>query len=346
MSVTFSAMDIETFNSTSIAQQASYIDGRYIVHPMLDGLKAGEEEVDGGDTYTFPVEFDDHSEPTELVTGYEPPNMVTQTTLDQYFQYTWWFAIYPIVISHVEQIKNSGPHKLIDLQKQRVENVQGASMRKMDQQITRMGVAQHTRLNGFNGIDYSAGFLEAAAPAAQTHSVGGLSKSTYASYPLLLNQYYNFAGSMNSNGFDGLASVDSYIRTAAPDTAGDPAFWLTSNLCYAASQRLANARVITNGADDSQKIGPYKKIMIAGVEVAVSPWMPIAGATSAITKGSMYRINPKQQKLTWIKGGHWELLGWREHPTQPTLNNFLFCGAQVMPKRLSDAALLVNGEAY
>lgn len=343
--VSFTTLEIESFNVRSIERQAEVIIGQYNVYPILDNMKGAAPDEDGGDVFTMPVEFVDHSEPTELVTGYEQPDMNVQTTLNQYLQYQWWFAAYPITISKIEQLKYKGGDNLINIQADRVANVQRACMRKMETHLAQGGVPQHSRLVTFNGIDYAAGLLEAAATTAQTHSVGGLAKSSYSQYPLLLNQYYDINGSVNARGFDGLAQVDAYISTRAPD-AQSMGFHVCSELSRAAFARLANARVFTTEIKDSQEINPPHRLMVNGVEMRTSPFMPLAGTTSATTKGSVYRLHAKDQPLTFMKGAHWDLQGWVQHPTQLTLNNFLLVGAQVMTKRLASAALFTNAESY
>lgn len=345
MSVTFSNLDIESFNIRSIQRHQEVIYGQYHIWPLLDGLKDSAPDEDGGDLFTWPVEFVDHSQPTELVTGFEQPNMDVQATLNQYFQYQWWFVVYPITVSKIELTKYKGGDDLIAFQQNRVENVTKACMRKMETHLTQGGVAGHSRLNTFNGIDYTAGFLEAAVTTSQTHSVGGLAKSSYLNYPLLLNQYYDGGGSANARMFDALAQVDAYISTRAPESV-NTGFYVCSELCKAAAARLANARVFTTEIKDKQDIRPPSMLSVGGKEIKTSPYMPIAGTTSATTKGSMYRINPKNQPLRFLQGAHWELTGWVQHPTQLTLNNFLFTGAQLTPLGLADAALYTNFEAY
>jgi hypothetical protein len=339
-------VETESYNTTSLRRQGQVLYGQYNIHPYLDAQKGAMEDQEGGDLFTFPVEFVDHSEPTELVTGYEQPNMNVQTTIDLFLQYQWWFACYPASISIVEEKKNRGGDNLIKLQEKRIENIQKAAMRKMETHLLQGGVTAHSRLNTLNGVDYPAGLFEAAAPAAQTHTVGGLVRTTYATYPLLGNQFYDVGGSVNARGFDALAQVDSYIETRAPDATGTGEY-VASELCKTAFGRLANARVMEmKTGSDTQEIAPPTKLMVHGKAIRSSPFMPIAGASSATTQVSMYRFNPKDQPLMFMKDMHFELQGWMPHPTQLTLNNFLLIGAQQMLLRGASGALFANAQAF
>lgn len=348
LAVTLSAISTEQYNRTRPAQMAQLIDGLNQAHPLLEQLGMGSEDWDGGDIITEPVSFEDHSDPTELTTGFEAVDTNVRDVGAQFLSYSLWFIYYPMAVSHIERGTNSGPNKVYDVMKTRDDNTMKQAYRRLDRHLTAGGQTAHSALFHFNGVDYpTTGYFEAALPTAQSGSVGGLAKATYIGRgPLLGQQYYDFGGSLNSNGFDGLAYIETQVRSKSQDTASDKPIYIASEGFYQAGLRLAGARVVEQSVKGAGEIAPAPKVMIHGVEVTLSPWMPTTGASTTATPISLYRINPKSQPLRFLKGMKWNVRGWQQHPTQPALYNYMIAGAQLCPKRLSDGALGVKGQAY
>lgn len=347
MSITLN-VNTEQYNRERPVQQGTLIQGLLNAHPMLDALMSAAEDIDGGDIITRGVSFEDHSDPTELTTGFEPVDTDVRDLGKQFLSYKWWFIYYPMAWSLIEKGTNSGPNKVYDGMKERDDNTQRQCMRRMDRHLTAGGQVAHTALTHFNAIDYpTTGLYEAALPSVQSGTVGGLSKATYAAQgPLLNQQYYDFANSLNSNGFDGLAYIETQVRSKSQETAGEVPVYMASEGFHQAGLRLAGARVIEQSVKTAGEITAAPKVMIGGKEVVLSPWMPTTGASTTTTPISLYRINPKSQRLAWLKGMKWMTRGWQMHPTQPALFNYMIAGTQLMPYRLSDGALGVKGERY
>lgn len=348
MSVTLSAISTEQYNRTRPAQQATLIEGLNQAHPLLEALDMGSEDWDGGDVITEPVSFEEHSDPTEMFTGFEAPDINVRDVGAQFLSYTLWFVYYPMAVSIIERQTNAGPNKVYDLMKVRDDKTMAQAYRRLDKHLTAGGQPAHSALYHFNGVDYpTTGYFEAALPTAQSGSVGGLSKASYiARGPLLGQQYYNFGGSLNSNGFEGLAYLETQVRSKSQETASDKPVYMASEGFYQAGLRLAGARVIEQTVKGAGEIAPAPKVMIHGTEVTLSPWMPTTGASTTATPVSLYRINPKSQRLRFLKGMKWATRGWEKHNTQPALYNYMLAGAQLCPVRLSDGAMGVNGQAY
>lgn len=341
-------MTVEELNANGLRIHSEIINGNYPVNAFL----ALQEEVNGKGAPNYPdatdrlipAEFGDHSDPTELISGYEPINLVVRSTLDQQFRYQWWFATYPIVISSVEQMKNAGKERIFDLQKARIENVQRAAFRRLERHMLSGGESGHSRLNHLNGIDYPAGYYEAAAPGAQTHSIGGLARASYYAYPLLENQYYNCAGSVNANGVEALEQIQAQIgiRSTEPDAM---AGWVMSPNARAAFGRLAKATVVTQATEKQLNL-LMPDIIVGNAKIRTSPYMPLTGTTSATTKVSGYRIAPKHQPLCFYKDGYFNMGEWMVAQGTKTIVCQVDVVAQFMPTKMATAAVLSNAESY
>lgn len=341
-------MTVEELNANGLRIHNEIINGNYPVN----GFLSLQEEVNGKGAPNYPdatdrlipAEFGDHSDPTELITGYEPINLNVRQVFDQHFRYQWWFVTYPVVISSVEQDKNAGKERIFDLQKKRIENVQRAAFRRLERHMLSGAESGHSRLNTLNGIDWPTGYFEAAAPGAQSHSIGGLSKSSYYAYPLLENQYYNCAGSVNANGIEALEQIQAQIgiRSTEPDS---PAGWIMSPNARAAFGRLAKATVVTQATEKQLNL-LMPDIIVGNARIRMSPYMPLTGTTSATTKVSGYRIAPKHQPLCYMKDRYFNMDEWRFAQGTKTIVCQIDTVAQFMPTMMATAAVLSNAESY
>lgn len=345
MATTSLGITTEELNSGSFDIQNEVINGQFNVFPLIkayDDIKYKDSKNNGAAVVVWPASFTDAAQPSELTLaalGYDPVNTNTAQTMPVNLQYNPWLCVYVMAISYLEQQVNMGPTKTLDLAKERVSNTQLGAMRRLDRHLTAGGEVGHANLLTFDGVSNATGLLEAAPFGSQAHSVGGLVKTTYNAFPLLLNEYYDFNNSINARAYDGISQVNSQMSVRAPIT-GEHAY-IASPTCHANLGRLSKAHLITTQGEKTYDLG-IPDIMIAGARVRASQWMNVSGST----KVSMMSFTPMNQPFMWLNDNKYKLRGWNEHPIQPVLYNMLFVGGQVCPKGLADAAMFVNGEQF
>ena len=175
------AISNDLLSSTLYSIRDSEVDQLYRKTAFLDLCKAngGIEYEDGGIKIQRPLSVIDHSTITTLPTGYEPVSLAVSDVLRPAI-YEWSDFVAPIVITKKEEMENQSEKAIVKIVEARMKNVMSMLRREVNKQILAGSSTTLTTLNTLNGEASTTGFLEAgaAAPATQTNTVGGLSKST------------------------------------------------------------------------------------------------------------------------------------------------------------------------
>lgn len=349
------SLTTEMLNVGSLEMKADVVDGQFNVNPVLGAMKdvngEGKPMAKGVLQVTQGISFKDHSSPTELTlaqNGYDNIDWNTERTLnDATLTWIYWLALYPIVISFYEQQMTAGA--IVDLTKQRTGNVLRAAFRRLEKQFVIGGQVGHSACNSFNGVVGSAsstGLCEAAAFGSQTHTVLGVSKSSFSTFPYLQNQWGDFGGSVNNRGIDQITKVLAYFRTRAEPSVGKVTKAVASENCYAALCRLGQAKVMDTSGSDKTDVMKFKKVFINGIEVAPSPWMPVTSSPAF----SMLMFTPQDQPFRFLNDNAFKLMGWQQEVRpQLVLSNILTIGGQLTPNGdsgLASSAVFTDGESY
>ncbi len=264
----------------------------------------GKPTWDGGAVILEPWLIDEHSDPTAISTGYETINLNVRD-VDVAAQFTWFTAIMPVVIAGQEERINRGPGAVASILERRKDAVMGGFHRKFVRQTFIGDVAQFSDLNTWNGVDYSTGFLEEDAVGSQTNSIGGLSKSTYASLPGAQNQRYDAAGSFNSNGIAAMIHINQKIRARHPMNMGPDAWFMSEAFSQNMKRSLQSYERYVGGADGVDAGKLYA--VWDGVPCYTETYMANAGTNTTADPISAYAASMDYMKTLWHPEGYFNV---------------------------------------
>lgn len=290
------------------------------------------------------VEIGDHSTVTELTgLGYDALNLSFQTT-NFPTQWTWWKAAMPFVISQTEIEQNgNGIYKIAD---RRVANVLNAFPRLLEKQLVQGSVSGFSALSSLNGVDLAAGFMEGSAPAVQTHSIGGIARTTTATLPGWNHLYGNVLSSYASNG----QAVGRDIKATMMHREYPADFVLASTSFAANHLRSLSGHEIF--VDAEQKGKPRTEYF--GLPMSTSEYMPNAGATTA-TAGSeisAYGISASGIPLKQLGDNNMRMHKWEDGNTWHDLDGTLVkigvvtCMMQLTGFNFGGSFLIQGGDRY
>ena len=233
----------------------------------------------------------------------------------------------------------------------RAKNVTAAVMRYWHTHSLTGGVAAFTTgtWNTLNGTDYAAGYIEEDAHGSQGNTVGGLSKSTYATANGMNNYSYDLGGAVGSNGRLGFVTVRNLERERLIDK---------SKVIYLASQSGAThfARVMhpyrqytgTQSADiigpdfkiDGQDCYPTSDMPTAGTSTTAAPWSVLS-----LDLGSIYPIFLKNDEIDGMFGVV-PMQGNQHSGDRRVDVGYVDCAGQWMAERFDSTALFYDGESF
>lgn len=291
----------ETLTTVALQQSEDLRDMQRQDYPVTADLIASNDPWDGGDTLTVPWDVENHSNPRRLQSGYERYDETVRPTLKPGIV-TPAFVAQPILISLVDETKTGGKGKIIDLVKQRTENVerhqdadlQAVAFRGPAASGSWAGRAAYADWNTFNGVDSITGFLEAVASG--TNMLHTVSKASYpaTTHPGFHNVYRDSADAAGTNLLNDMYRIGIILQTrGAPIVAREnkwyvgenPAVWLKRAL--RPQERYESQSSLDDGAR------PVLTFMGVGIIPCID--MPTNGASSATSPVSAILIN-------WARG--------------------------------------------
>lgn len=305
----------------------------------------GKPVWDGGDILIEPITVAEHSQMTPFVTGYEPVNLsVTDTEVP--IQWLWFSGVMPIVISKTEEMQNSGPNALVKIVDRRAKNVMAGFKRKFVKQTLIGGISGFSLLNTLNGVDSTSGFLEENAVGSQTNSIGGFSKSTYATLPGGNNQAYDCLNSFNTYGLASLAYINTKIQPRRPE-GGKHTAWLFSEAFNQNVKRSVQAyeRFVGGGGE---KVDPGKMYSLwDGVPCYTEVYMPNAGTTTTATPISAYALSMEHCKTMWHPEGFFKVDEFVDgRPTQAIRAALVWVMCQNTINHFGSQGVIVKGDTF
>lgn len=207
------AISNDLLSSTLYSIRDGEVDELFQKVAFLDNAKRfnGIEYEDGGIKIQRPLSIAEHSQITNLPTGYEAVNLAVKDVL-QPAVYEWADFTAPIVITKKEELENKGEKAIVKIVEARMRSVMGMLRRELNKQLLRGNSTILTTVNTLNGDSVSLGFLEAKAKASQTNTVGGVSKTTY---PVngWLNQFADIGSAFGTNGILGMQQMAIQANT-------------------------------------------------------------------------------------------------------------------------------------
>mgnify|MGYP001210132836 FL=1 len=206
------AISNDLLSSTLYSIRDGEVDELFQKVAFLDHAKRynGIEYEDGGIKIQRPLSIAEHSQITNLPTGYEAVNLAVKDVLQPAI-YEWADFAAPIVITKKEELENKGEKAIVKIVEARMRSVMGMLRRELNKQILAGSSTVLTTVNTLNG-DVAGGFLEAETKANQNNTVGGISKTTY---PVngWLNQVADIQGAFGTNGILGMQQMAIQANT-------------------------------------------------------------------------------------------------------------------------------------
>ena len=349
MATTSLTLNNELLASTLYVLNKEETDLLFETTPLFDHQKKahggeGKPSYPGGSTIIEPLVVDEHSDATQLSTGYEAINLSVREVLKP-AQFDWFEAVVPIVISGSEERKNRGPQAVLQILEARHAAAMGGFRRNFCQQIIAGNVASMSNLNTLNGVDYtgaSGGFLEEDAVGSQANSVGGVSKSTYSSLVGWQNQRATASGSFNANGLAAFDDVNVEMRQYSP--SGPPSVGLVSKSAFKNLKRAL--RAYERYVNEKTLDGGRMMLEWDGAPLEVEVNMPNAGTNTSANPISAYFLNLDHIKVAWHEQGFFEVGDFREQSGYDVRAAHILVMCQLTANHLGSSGIVYNADTF
>jgi len=249
------AISNDLLSSTLFSIRDGEVDELFQKVAFLDNAKRynGIEFEDGGIKIQRPLSIAEHSQITNLPTGYEAVNLAVKDVLQPAI-YNWSDFTAPIVITKKEELENQGEKAIVKIVEARMRSVMGMLRRELNKQILVGNSTILTSVNTLNG-NVAGGFLEAenkGAAGSQNNTVGGISKQTYNTTNGWQNQVFDALGDFGTNGIRGMQQLA--IEANSVTHMGEIDCVLMSEKCMAnyrralfAQERYINEKTLDGG---------------------------------------------------------------------------------------------------
>lgn len=207
------AISNDLLSSTLYSIRDGEVDELFQKVAFLDNAKRfnGIEYEDGGIKIQRPLSIAEHSQITNLPTGYEAVNLAVKDVLQPAI-YEWADFTAPIVITKKEELENKGEKAIVKIVEARMRSVMGMLRRELNKQILRGNSTILTTVNTLNGDANANGFLEAETKTTQNNVVGGVSKQTY-NVNGWTNQVFDVGGLFGTDGIRGMQQIAIQANT-------------------------------------------------------------------------------------------------------------------------------------
>lgn len=207
------AISNDLLSSTLYSIRDGEVDELFQKVAFLDNAKRfnGIEYEDGGIKIQRPLSIAEHSQITNLPTGYEAVNLAVKDVLQPAI-YEWADFTAPIVITKKEELENKGEKAIVKIVEARMRSVMGMLRRELNKQILRGNSTILTTVNTLNGDANANGFLEAETKTTQNNVVGGVSKATY-NVNGWTNQVFDVSGNFANDGIRGMQQIAIQANT-------------------------------------------------------------------------------------------------------------------------------------
>lgn len=251
--------------------------------------KAGNvEDEDGGRFLEIPLMRSKNSTIAWIGTTGTISTAATDPITDAI--YSWYQVAGSVVDVWTESMANSGPHKKIDIVSANIENLRLSLIDELEGKLftAQSGMAP-------NGLP---DFIEAAVPASQTGSAGGLSRATYSWWR---NQYAASTGSFASYGKSDMRTMFNNCSKGNDH----PSLLLTTQSVFEFYEAEAEDIQRINDSD-AAKLG-FVSFSYKGANLYYSPQCPT---------GYMYFLNLKYLKFKRDKKANFDMTKFKEIPNQ------------------------------
>lgn len=336
------AIQNDILSSTARARSKKALDNLFQTVPLLDHIKkaGGVEVINGGQRITRAAILAEHSNITQLATGYEAVSSSVADVLRSP-EYEWCDFVAPIVITKKEELSNRGENAVISIADSRMKSVIGMLKREWELQTIRGTSTVLTELGSLNGVNTATGWLEELAFGAQGNTVGGLSKATYATSNWQNQMFDVSAGGLtfSNNGLNGMAELMLQTQIYSPEGSVD--LILASPTSY---------RLYKNTLQAQERYMPKETVLDAGrLALAYNGALMyvennLGNAVGANTP-SMYFLNTKTMKVVFDSDANFSMTDFEHKSGFAAREAQMFVRTQIVADHLASLGLLVDAEA-
>lgn len=340
------AISNDLLSSTLFSIRDGEVDELYQKTAFLDSCRksGGIEREDGGIKIQRPLSIAEHSTITQLPTGYEPVSLAVRDVLQPAI-YDWCDFTAPIIVTHKEDLENSGEKAIVKIVEARMRSVMSMLRRELNKQII---AGNSTILTTMNTLSPAAagGFFEVETKPNQSHTVGGVSKATF-NVNGWTNQIFNVGAAFGTDGIRGMQSL--YIASNSVSPLGD------INTVLLSENAMANYRraLFTQERYISEKTldGGRMSVAFAGSHVEQDLELGFNATSSAASFNvtapvSGYMLNFKGIKLVLHKDADFAVSPF-EHVAGTTARAAqLYVKTQLVADHLGSCGVLFNGETF
>lgn len=324
------------------------VDQTFRTIPLLDAVKAkgNVEIIDGGQKVDHPVILSEHSNITQLSSGYESINLAVKDVL-QVASYNWCDFVAPIVLTQKEELSNKGERAIIRIAEARLKSVMGMLQREWCKQTVAGTSSILTELNTFNGEGTTAvaantnGFFEVDAFGSQTNSIGGLSKLTYKQ--TWQNQVADVSGNFASNGLKKMSNLMINTQTYSPE--GEIDLILASPISYELYRNELTQKERYASVEQMKATSGKLGLLYNGAMMYIEPNLGFEIAGGSGDKISMYFLNTKMFNVYFDKDANFEVSDMERISGYAAMTANVLVRTQLAISHLASQGILINAEA-
>ena len=351
------AIQNDILSSTARARSKKALDNLFETVPLLDHIQkaGGVEIINGGQRITRAAILAEHSNITQLATGYEAVSSSVADVLRSP-EFEWCDFVAPIVITKKEELSNKGERAVISIADARMKSVLGMLKREWELQAVRGNSAVLTEMQSLNGVNGTGapgggnniGWLEETAFGTQGNIVGGLSKATYAASNWNNQSFDVQAGGGAGTGFANLGlqgMTELMIQTQIYAPEGTVDLILASPASY---------RLYKSVLQQNERYMPKETVLDGGrlalafngalMYVENNLGFASSGAGGADTP-SMYFLNSKSMKVVFDSEANFSMSDFEHKSGYAAREAQMFVRTQLVADHLASLGVLTNAEA-
>jgi hypothetical protein len=329
------------------------VDNTFRTIPLLEAVqRAGNVEmVDGGQKVDHPVILAEHSNITQLATGYESVNLAVKDAL-RTASFDWCDFVAPVVITEKEQLSNKGSRAIIRIAEARLKSVMGMLKREWCKQTVTGNSTVLSELNTLNGEGVNAagawgataaantsGFLNRQAFGSQTNTVGGIAKASFTSS--WQNQVADAANNFGNNGLKKMSNLMINTQIYAPE--GEIDIILASPLSYELYRNELTDQERYTSAEQTKDIVGKLILMYNGASMYIDNGLGFTTAAGA-KPVSMYFLNSKLFSVYFDKDAHFEMSDMERISGYAAASSNIMVRTQLACSHLAGLGVLLDAE--
>tara|TARA_R110002095_G_scaffold97354_9_gene85434 strand:+ start:97 stop:1158 length:1062 start_codon:yes stop_codon:yes gene_type:complete len=334
------------------------VDNTFRTIPLLEAVqRAGNVEmVDGGQKVDHPVILAEHSNITQLATGYESVNLAVKDAL-RTASFDWCDFVAPVVITEKEQLSNKGSRAIIRIAEARLKSVMGMLKREWCKQTVTGNSTVLSDLNTLNGEGVNAagawgataaasttGFLNRQAFGSQTNTIGGIAKASFTGS--WQNQMADVtAGTPTSFATGGLKAMSNLmINTQLYAPEGEIDMILASPISYELYRNELTAQERYTSAQQTKDLVGKLILQYNGASMYIDNGLGFT-TTAGGQAVSMYFLNSKLFSVYFDKDAHFEMSDMERISGYAAAASNIMVRTQLAISHLAGQGILLNGEA-